>query len=189
MIVSSRSGLVESSVTGASTSSSIRRTYFTACAGRSAQERAPRVEPDQPSIDLVFGLGRRLRSLSGWQTPEYLAVDAVSGADFQLRQPVQHVELGQGDPIDAADLHRLPHQHRVEPAAAPPPPRDRAELVAPVARIPARCRHAARSGTDRSRRGWSKPSRSPARTHRRRVRDQSRKPRSPGRCCCCVTNG
>ena len=49
-IVSSRSGLVDSSVTGASTSSSIRRTYLTACAGRSAQERAPRVEPVQPSI-------------------------------------------------------------------------------------------------------------------------------------------
>jgi len=49
-IVSSRSGLVDSSVTGASTSSSMRRTYFTACAGRSAQERAPRVEPAQPSI-------------------------------------------------------------------------------------------------------------------------------------------
>ena len=49
-MVSSRSGLVDSSVTGASTSSSMRRTYFTACAGRSAQLRAPRVEPDQPSM-------------------------------------------------------------------------------------------------------------------------------------------
>lgn len=49
-IVSSRSGLVERSVTGASTSSSIRRTYFTAAAGSSAQERAPRVDPAQPSM-------------------------------------------------------------------------------------------------------------------------------------------
>ena len=50
VMVSSRSGLVESSVTGASTSSSMRRTYFTAAAGSSAQLRAPRVEAVQPSI-------------------------------------------------------------------------------------------------------------------------------------------
>ncbi len=50
-IVSSRSGLVESSVTGDSVNSSMRRTYFTAAAGKSAQDRAPRVEALQPSID------------------------------------------------------------------------------------------------------------------------------------------
>jgi hypothetical protein len=49
-MVSSRSGLVESRVTGASVSSSMRRTYLTAWAGRSAQERAPRVEACQPSM-------------------------------------------------------------------------------------------------------------------------------------------
>ena len=48
-MVSSRSGLVESSVTGHSISSSMWRTYFTACAGRSAQLRAPRVDCVQPS--------------------------------------------------------------------------------------------------------------------------------------------
>ncbi len=42
-MVSSRSGLVESSVTGASTSSSIRFTYLIAWAGSCAQLRAPRV--------------------------------------------------------------------------------------------------------------------------------------------------
>src|ERR1700680_588573 len=41
-IVSSRSGLVESSVTGHSISSSMWRTYFTACAGSCPQVRAPR---------------------------------------------------------------------------------------------------------------------------------------------------
>ena len=40
-MVSSRSGLVDSSETGLSASSSIRRTYLTACAGRSAHDRAP----------------------------------------------------------------------------------------------------------------------------------------------------
>ena len=48
-MVSSRSGLVDSSVTGHSISSSMWRTYFTACAGSSAQLRAPRVDCDQPS--------------------------------------------------------------------------------------------------------------------------------------------
>ena len=40
-MVSSRSGLVLSSVTGVFVSSSTRRIYFTALAGRSAQLRAP----------------------------------------------------------------------------------------------------------------------------------------------------
>ena len=48
-MVSSRSGLVDKSVTGHSISSSIVLTYFTACAGSSAQLRAPRVDCVQPS--------------------------------------------------------------------------------------------------------------------------------------------
>ncbi len=47
--VSSRSGLVESSATGASISSSSRRMYLIAVAGKSAQERAPRVLSRQPA--------------------------------------------------------------------------------------------------------------------------------------------
>jgi len=45
----SRSGEVETSAMGAPISSSMRRTYFTACAGSSAQERAPAVDWLQPS--------------------------------------------------------------------------------------------------------------------------------------------
>ncbi len=48
-IVSSRSGLVDSSATGQSISSSIVLTYFTACAGNSLQLLAPRVDCVQPS--------------------------------------------------------------------------------------------------------------------------------------------
>src|SRR5204862_7775361 len=48
-IVSSRSGLVDSIATGAPISSSRRRMYLIAVAGRSAQERAPRVLSVQPS--------------------------------------------------------------------------------------------------------------------------------------------
>src|SRR6185312_3565267 len=50
-MVSSRSGLVDSIATGAPISSSIYRTYLTACAGSSDQLRAPAVVPDQPSKD------------------------------------------------------------------------------------------------------------------------------------------
>ena len=49
-IVSSRSGEVDRSATGAPINSSTRRTYLIACAGRSAHERAPAVDPLQPSI-------------------------------------------------------------------------------------------------------------------------------------------
>ena len=48
-IVSSRSGLVERSATGAPISSSTRLIYLMAVAGSSPQERAPRVDPLQPS--------------------------------------------------------------------------------------------------------------------------------------------
>jgi hypothetical protein len=48
-MVSSRSGLVESSDTGHSTSSSRRLTYFTALAGSWAKLRAPRVLSAHPS--------------------------------------------------------------------------------------------------------------------------------------------
>ena len=49
-IVSSRSGLVESKVTGQPISSSTRRTYLIACAGSCAQDRAQAVGSFQPSM-------------------------------------------------------------------------------------------------------------------------------------------
>ncbi len=49
-IVSSRSGLVESNVTGASTNSSTRLMYLIACAGKSAHDFAPLVDPSHPAI-------------------------------------------------------------------------------------------------------------------------------------------
>ncbi len=56
--------------------------------------------------------------------------------DLQRLQPVQHVQLGQRQALDPADLHRLAHQRRIEPAAAPRPPRDRAEFMAALAQQP-----------------------------------------------------
>ena len=49
-MVSSRSGLVDSKATGQPTNSSIRRTYFIACAGNCAQERARAVGSFQPAM-------------------------------------------------------------------------------------------------------------------------------------------
>jgi hypothetical protein len=49
-MVSSRSGLVDTSATGVSISSCTRWIYLIACAGRSAHERAPAVVSLQPSI-------------------------------------------------------------------------------------------------------------------------------------------
>ena len=55
-MVSSRWGLVESSATEAPISSSIRRTYFTAAAGRSRKLRAPWVLEFQPSMTSYIGV-------------------------------------------------------------------------------------------------------------------------------------
>src|SRR3546814_7802480 len=61
----------------------------------------------------------------------------VADADLDFRQPVEHVELGQRQPVDAADLHRLPYQDGIEPAAAARPARHHAELAAALAEKPA----------------------------------------------------
>ena len=128
--MSSRSGLVESSATGASISSSMRRTYLIASAGSCAQERAPRVD-FAPALD---GLVDRLDlGLGFWRSAasdRALRRRGIADADLDLLEPVEHVELGQGDAVDAGDLDRLAHHHRVEPAAAALAPGDDAELLA-----------------------------------------------------------
>ena len=131
--MSSRSGLVESIATGASISSSMRRMYFTAVAGRSAHERAPRVLSCQPSKVSVDRAHQRLVRRRRRDVVEYRAVAAVAGAHLELRHAVEHVELGERDPLDAADLDRLAHQHGVEPAAAPAAAGHGAELTAALA--------------------------------------------------------
>ena len=67
-----------------------------------------------------------------------LPPDPVAGADLERRHPVQHVELGERDAPNAADLHRLAHQHGVEPAAAATAPGHRAELAPALAQALAR---------------------------------------------------
>src|SRR3546814_2918323 len=54
----------------------------------------------------------------------------VCSSDLDLLEAVENVELGQRDALDAGQLGSLAHHHRVEPAAAPLPARDHAELAA-----------------------------------------------------------
>src|ERR1700719_5359683 len=57
------------------------------------------------------------------------AVHAVTDADANGVESVEHVELGDAQGRDARVHNRTPQRHRVEPAAAPPPSGDRVELV------------------------------------------------------------
>src|ERR1700730_2720180 len=72
------------------------------------------------------------------QVMQYLAAPAIGGANLDLGEGVEHVELGERDAGDAAYLHRLAHHDRVEPAAAPFAPSDDAELAAALAQLLAR---------------------------------------------------
>ena len=65
---------------------------------------------------------------------EHLAVASVADADLERGHAVEHVELGERDAPNAADLHRLAHQHGVEPAAAPGTAGHGAELAPALAK-------------------------------------------------------
>src|SRR4030081_2376944 len=58
-----------------------------------------------------------------------LAVHAVSDADANDVESVEHVELGHAQARNARVQRRPPQPPRAEPAAAPPPSGDRTELV------------------------------------------------------------
>ena len=62
-----------------------------------------------------------------------LPVQIIAHADFQGLEPVQHIQLGQRNARHAAGGTGLPHQHRIEPAAAPLAPGHGAEFTAPLA--------------------------------------------------------
>ena len=61
------------------------------------------------------------------------AVATIANANFQWIQTVQHVELGERDPVDPANLHRLAHHYRIKPAAAAASTGNRPEFVAAFA--------------------------------------------------------
>src|SRR5579871_3408286 len=64
---------------------------------------------------------------------DLLAVEPVAGAHLDGVEAVENVEFGERKAVDAAGPHRLAHQHRVEPAAAPLAPGVDAELPAATA--------------------------------------------------------
>src|SRR5690606_2260473 len=63
-----------------------------------------------------------------------LAIDVVGDTDLYFTQTVEHVELGQRDAVDPACLYGLADQNGIEPAAAAPTPRHRAELSSTLAK-------------------------------------------------------
>src|SRR3954471_11041895 len=70
---------------------------------------------------------------------DFLAVEPVPDANLDSFEPIEDVELGQGEPGNAAGPHRLAHQHGVEPAAAALASGVHAELLAAPADLLADC--------------------------------------------------
>ena len=66
---------------------------------------------------------------------EGLALEAVAGADRDLVELVEDVELRDRERVEAVDAHGVAHRDRVEPAAAPRPAGGRAVLAAALAQI------------------------------------------------------
>src|SRR6201999_1043200 len=62
------------------------------------------------------------------------AVERVANTDLDLVKPIENVELGQSEAVNAAGPHCLAYQHRVEPAATPRSSCDHAEFLAPLAK-------------------------------------------------------
>ena len=58
-------------------------------------------------------------------------IQFISNTDFQLRQCVEHIKLGQRDTRDAADLNRLAHHYGIKPSTAAAAAGYRAEFMSP----------------------------------------------------------
>src|SRR6202021_2228598 len=87
-----------------------------------------------PALDgLIDRYHPGLRALAGRQMIDFLAVQHVAGTDLDAGETVENIELGQRQAVDAAGPHRLAHQDRIEPAAAPLAPGVDAELLAAAA--------------------------------------------------------
>src|SRR5262249_37777878 len=88
----------------------------------------------RPALErLPNGLDARLRVAARGKPVHALAVELVADADLELRETVEHVELGERDAVDAAHLDGLAHERGVEPAATALAPRHGAELAAALA--------------------------------------------------------
>ena len=141
-----------------------------------------------PALDrLIHRLDPRLGVLAGRKIVDFPPVQAIADANLDLVEAVEDIELGQRQPVDAAGAHRLAHQHRVEPAAAPRPPGDRAEFAAALADQLRRSRCPARSETAPRRPASCRPCRSRAHSRSRPARGLIRSPPAPRPCWMTVT--
>ena len=61
------------------------------------------------------------------------AIQLIPHADFQFIHTIQHIKLGQGDTVNTANLRRLTHQYRIEPAATALAPRHCTKFMATLA--------------------------------------------------------
>src|SRR5690349_21319704 len=82
---------------------------------------------------LVDGLDPRLLTLPRRKIIDHFAVEFVAGANLDLLEAIEDIELCERDPADAVIGNRLAHQHRVEPAATALAPGNRPELVTALA--------------------------------------------------------
>src|SRR6185503_13726886 len=72
-----------------------------------------------PAVErFVDRLYRRLVFHASGKKIDHLAVELVAGADFDLVETVEHIELGECDAVGAAERDRLANEHSVEPTAA-----------------------------------------------------------------------
>ena len=83
--MSSRSGLVETIAAGQPINSSIRRIYLIACAGRSAHERAPAVEPVYEVMD---GWPESTHGARSWAQLPAQAIKYIRRIEELIRCPV-----------------------------------------------------------------------------------------------------
>src|SRR5262249_20357581 len=86
---------------------------------------------------LVDRLGPRRGLLACRQVVDLAPVKTIAYAGLDVLPPVEDIELGEREAVDAAGANGLPHQHGVEPAAAPRPAGDGAELAPALADAPA----------------------------------------------------
>src|SRR5262249_8251399 len=90
----------------------------------------------RPTLEaLIDRFNTRLGILPGRQAIDAMAVEFVADAHLDLGKAVEHVELREGDAVNACNLDRLPHQAGIEPAAAALAARVNPELLTALAEL------------------------------------------------------
>src|SRR6185312_185979 len=83
----------------------------------------------------VNGLGVTQHGEIAGKFGEHVLAHAIRGAESDLVQRIQHVELGDCKIRESVDAHRVAHDYRVEPAAAPRTSRSRAKFIPELAHL------------------------------------------------------